>query len=362
MALARIITRSQACSRELALDLLARGYAVEIVSPDAIPDNIADLELRVDTDPGNRLVASVESHQGERSASLEFVHYLKAPMGDFVRRSPVPLELPKTVCFPEQTISLSAEPSVEDVEIPAAIPLDPQIEGGVRRITMLEQLPSPPEVPTYFAVEESTVAQPAKSRHTFALPRKIRVRLAPPWRNRSAGWGWRAALTFASVLTLAVLLAFGIRRTGGAAAQDSELGSEERVVEAAADAGVPSAADSHKVSSSSTSPVMLSDRNSGHPMAEEARVAKPAAATARASTAAAKAGISHKRVNDLIARDTVTYLDQRFEYHPSDHRAAKAKPPKRLARKRSRPHKQDGGVIAANSTTYLNQPAPKTVK
>ncbi len=51
MALARIITRSNARSRELALDLLARGYAVEIISPDKIPDNIADLELRVDAGP-----------------------------------------------------------------------------------------------------------------------------------------------------------------------------------------------------------------------------------------------------------------------------------------------------------------------
>ena len=48
MALARIITRSHTCSRELALDLLARGYAVEIVSPDEIPENLADLELRVE--------------------------------------------------------------------------------------------------------------------------------------------------------------------------------------------------------------------------------------------------------------------------------------------------------------------------
>jgi hypothetical protein len=59
MALARIITRSQPCSRQLALDLIARGYAVEIVSPDSIPDNLADLELRVEEDPGNQLVASV---------------------------------------------------------------------------------------------------------------------------------------------------------------------------------------------------------------------------------------------------------------------------------------------------------------
>src|ERR1700729_67714 len=93
MALARIITRSQACSRELALDLLARGYAVEIVSPDRVPDNIADLELRVEEDPGNQLVASVEAHDGTRSASLAFIHHLKAPMADFLRRAPETVEV-----------------------------------------------------------------------------------------------------------------------------------------------------------------------------------------------------------------------------------------------------------------------------
>src|ERR1039457_1503984 len=108
MALARIITRSQACSRELALDLLARGYAVEIVTPDAVPDNIADLELRVEEDPGNQLVASVQAHDGARSASLDFVHHLRAPMADFVRRAPEPIERFYLSGGPE---SLNIEPS-----------------------------------------------------------------------------------------------------------------------------------------------------------------------------------------------------------------------------------------------------------
>ena len=108
MALARIITRSRPCSRQLAFDLLARGYAVEIVSPDSIPDNLADLELRVEEDPGNQLVASVEAHNGERSASLEFVHYLKAPMVDFIRRPPA--EPHEAVHFPEPPVRFNAEP------------------------------------------------------------------------------------------------------------------------------------------------------------------------------------------------------------------------------------------------------------
>jgi hypothetical protein len=114
MALARIITRSHLCSRELALDLLARGYTVEIVSPDQIPDNIADLELRVDVGPGDQLIASVESHSVDRSASLEFLHHLKSPMGDFVRR---PAELVQADP-PRNPVSLHEKPRLEYFEPP----------------------------------------------------------------------------------------------------------------------------------------------------------------------------------------------------------------------------------------------------
>jgi hypothetical protein len=57
----------------------------------------------------------------------------------------------------------------------------------------------------------------------------------------------------------------------------------------------------------------------------------------------------------LIARDTVTYLDKRLEPAP------KAKPPKPLARRHPKSHTH-GGVIAANTVTYLNRPAPKAAK
>jgi len=117
MALARIISRSHQCSRELALDLLARGYAVEIVSPDAIPDNLADLELRVEADRANELTASVAAHGGGRAASLDFVHHLKAPMGDFIRRPPL---ASPNVSLPTQPVSFNAEPDVaEDVALPS---------------------------------------------------------------------------------------------------------------------------------------------------------------------------------------------------------------------------------------------------
>src|ERR1700694_4819004 len=108
MALARIISHSHSCSRELALDLIARGYAVEIVSPDSIPDNLADLELRVQEDHGNQLVARVQAHNGDRSASIEFVHHLKTPMVACIRRPPEPHEGVQSVrCTPPKGLSAS---------------------------------------------------------------------------------------------------------------------------------------------------------------------------------------------------------------------------------------------------------------
>jgi hypothetical protein len=77
MALARIITRSEICSCELAFHLLGRGYSVEVVSPDSIPASKAELELRVETDSSGKLTANVVARDGERSASLDFVRETK---------------------------------------------------------------------------------------------------------------------------------------------------------------------------------------------------------------------------------------------------------------------------------------------
>src|ERR1700675_435153 len=190
MPLARIITRSRPCSRQLAFDLLARGYAVEIVSPDSIPDNLADLELRVEEDPGNQLVASVEAHNGGRTASLDFLHYLKAPMPDFIRRPPDPHQ---AVPFPEPPVSFNAEQSAEDVGPPADAPqpapesvswaaeilhdakLDPELDPkpdsveGARLILPPDPLPSlPVDPPGHDAVEVSTMARPMIAKQIIA--------------------------------------------------------------------------------------------------------------------------------------------------------------------------------------------------
>jgi len=386
MALARIITRSHACSRELALDLLARGYAVEIVSPDSIPDNIADLELRVDTAPGDQLIASVEAHDGERSASLEFLHQLKAPMVDFIRRPPEPPELGQAVHFPEQPVSFNAEPSVEDVELPAEapplaakivsspakIPLDPEldprfdIEEGARLISPLDPLPSlPVEPPSHFAVEASTIARPLAE--PVPHPAMVRPVRESQQRGRSAGWFSRAALTFASVVLLALVVGFGMRQAGKASAPSSGAVPAEKVAaastaKASTDVDMLSAADPGKdagkvpgkISAVAVSPPAMKSEGNSDRVPKESPVAK----TAAAGTSTASTGISRRHGDDLIARDTVTYLDKRTFDKP----APKAEPTKRFAGRHQSSRKQDG-VVAANTVTYLsNKPAPKAAK
>jgi hypothetical protein len=57
----------------------------------------------------------------------------------------------------------------------------------------------------------------------------------------------------------------------------------------------------------------------------------------------------------LIARDTVTYLDERYKPAP------KAKPANQFAGRH--PSSRKHGVVAANTVTYLNKhPAPKGAK
>src|ERR1700682_2191778 len=247
MALARIITRSRPCSRQLAFDLLARGYAVEILSPDSIPDNLADLELRVEEDPGNQLVASVKAHNGERSASLEFLHYLKAPMPDFIRRPPP--ETHEAVHFPEPPVSFNAAQSAEDVELPVNAPqlapetvsvvaeiprdskLDPELdsEEGARLTLPPDPLPSlPADPPTHSASASSMIARPiarpVTSRPvtdvpTTALPRDVRSLWSQPF-DHSSGPFRNVVPTLASlVLIMALGLGFSMRRGNKTAAQ-----------------------------------------------------------------------------------------------------------------------------------------------
>jgi hypothetical protein len=324
MALARIITRSQACSRELALDLLARGYTVEIVSPDAIPDNFADLELRVEEDPGNQLVANVATHNGERSASLDFVHYLKTPVPDFVRRPPEP------------TIA-AAQPLLDFEPAKPSIALPPQAASAAV------------EIPGYFPVEEPVIANLPMD----GLP-LIHPTTAESTSLRSAGWHWRAALTFAGVVTMALVLAFGLRRNGSASAQSAAGAPDEKVAATSADANLLSPSDAF------ASAALIGPTAS--PRLKEARTPVAVAKIASSSKSVASRKNPRGHGDDVVARDTVTYLDTRFAPRAIAKASSKVKLAKQESRKPSRRRKHRDEVVAASKVTYLDKGTPKAAK
>jgi hypothetical protein len=380
MALARIITRSHSCSRELALDLIARGYAVEIVSPDSIPDNLADLELRVEEDPGNQLVASVQAHNGERTASLEFVHYLKAPMADFIRRPPEPHE---AVHSPEKPARFIADQNGEVVEPPADAPhlapetvcpaaeilhdaeLVPELnrDDGACPVLPPHQSPSlPVQPPGHVAAAVSTMARPMISKPTMA-----KSTIAPSvreweWRDRPAGWpSWRTALTAVSAVLLALVLSYGVRRTNKASAQSS--GPTEKVAPSTG-VSLSSAANPKKgpgkVSALALSPLAIKSEQNSDQTPKESHVA-----TAGTASAGGGAMVSRRHGDDLLSPDTVTYSDQHtfFDQHTFDEPASRSETSQRSAGGYPSSLTQSGGgVIAVNTVTLNDKPAPKGAK
>ncbi len=386
MALARIISRSHQCSRELALDLLARGYAVEIVSPDAIPDNLADLELRVEADVANELTATVEAHGGAHAASLDFVHHLKAPMADFVRRPPQTIP---TVSFPVQPVSFNAEPRVaEDVELPseswhAHEPARPQFgilpdpEGSARPITPPKQLLAPAKEvakhvrrgltlrihrsdPKQLLASVKELAKRVRRGLTLRIHHSepeqllasvkelakhvrrgltLRIHRSEPKQTRvarSRGWFWRPAMAFAAVVVLALVLGRGIRWGGGTSADpasqiapgetaaplEATLLTNEEPKHAAAPMVVPAPAGKSEV--------------------KAAQIAKtPVMPRVRTNSKKSRAVRSRSREDDLVARDTVIYFD----------RSASASPVKD-SRRRASSRKQRGAVVSADTSHF----------
>jgi len=250
MPVARIITRSETCARQLALDLIARGYAVEVVAPDSVPGDFADLELRVEEDSGNRLVARVEARNGGRSASLDFVHHLRAPLADFEPRAPETIEVVK---LPEEPVSSGAGPLSEPVPLPGKTP-------------------------------------------------PLRITIAT-----------------AIMVSLALGLALGVNRFEKTPTAVPESGGEE--------IAVPS------IDSYSPAAVFENDP----PKTGNSTIITAQDVVVKAS-AVRKTGRSPHLHDDLIAGDTVTYLDA------SGQPVSKARPAKGLA---------------ANTVPYLGQPIPK---
>ena len=385
MALARIITRSRPCSRQLAFDLLARGYAVEIVSPDSIPDNLADLELRVEEDPGNQLVASVQAHNGDRSASFEFVHHLKAPMVDFIRR--LPPERHEAVHSPEKPVRFNADQNGEVLEPPADAPqrasetvppaaeilhdaeLVPELnrDDGACPVLPPHQLPSPPVEPAGHVVavvstpHRPMLSKPTIAKPTIAKPTIAKSTIAPSvrewkWRDRPAAWpSWGTALAVVSAVLLALVLSYGVRWTNKASAQSS--GPTEKVSPATG-LSLSSAANPKKgpgkVSALAVSPPAIKSEQNFDQTPQESDVL-----TAGAASAGSGAVVSRRHGDDLIAPDTFNYFDQ----DTFDEPASRAETPQLSAgRYPSSRTQSDGGVIAANTVTLNDKPAQKKAK
>jgi hypothetical protein len=315
------------------MDLLARGYTVEVVSPDRLPDNLADLELRVDTVPGSQLIAGVTTYDGERRLSLDFVHHLKEPMPDFRRRPPVipdvedaPLPDSHAMQSADTLVGEPAEaPSPGFVGAPAldSLPLD--FAESVDAASLGAAFPVLPEGPPAGFTPEGAVAQVVQpvatgptapaSRNDAGIAAKLAAKQGVAFQQKHgfAAWNWRPVSIPAGALFLALVLflALGLRHPGRASA------------------GGPAPA-----------PTRLAAVNQN--------------AVARTSVSLAAPKAARGRQDDFVARDTVTYLDGKFAGAP---RPAKTvtKREKRAANRRRIPgNRSDRGIVAANQVIFLN--------
>jgi hypothetical protein len=154
---------------------------------------------------------------------------------------------------------------------------------------------------------------------------------------------------------LALVLSYGVRRTNKASARSS--GPTEKVSPSTG-VSLSSAANPKKgpgkVSALAVSPPAIKSEQNSDQTPKESHVA-----TAGAASAGSGAMVSRRHGDDLIAPDTVTYFDQ----HTFDEPASRAQTSQRSAgRYPSSRTQSGGGVIAANTVTLNDKPAPKGAK
>jgi hypothetical protein len=404
MALARIITRSEACSRELAVHLQNRGYAVETVSPDNIPRTAADLELRVETGSGDRLTASVIARQGERSSTLEFVRELKSPItastaaqlpvndapaveilvGPVVKSlserlalehseryagRTLPVATPQEVPARAPVSSLTSASSEISLPVPPALtrwlpipPLDPQLlspspaESGVAEVKAVVDPVVPTLVATVPAAEPEIPILTSANSAEPAVEDESEVPQAVPYHTFD-----RAPSLFGNAVLVLIGMALLITLVVGFSLYRSKeyLSNRDKV----APSGATSVSDAKDGGSHSAGGTPSKIAPAVKPVAESAPASKPRPAAkgvgetkqSNGRSLSETRGIGHSAgdTDDLVAKDTVTYLDRRPK-------TAASKPS--VASSRSRSHR--AGVIAENTVTYSNgmTGAPKPAK
>ena len=370
MALARIITRSDVCSRALALDLLGRGYSVEIVTPDSIPANVADLELRVEAALGDRLTASVIARDGDRSSTLEFVRNLKTSAADLapllakdstliplVAEPAAEVARPKLgALLPAPTASLFPAVALLGDAPSHSSPVDSVLDTEVSAppISTPALLPFLAEKPPVVFASASSMIAPQPT-HTPMPPMFVSARtdlsedLPQPVCDESSNRTpnlLRSATVVLTILALLMVTVFGmsVLRSGKTSAASIAVPVADKVVPSSA---VPS---NNRTSNHST-PHAQASKVGASASVKSAHVAEPSSRK-KISNSVVKASITNGKVmhrpghnEDVIARDTVTYLDRSFEKASA---AQSAKHP-------AAPRREHGnGVVAANSVTYLN--------
>jgi hypothetical protein len=333
MALARIITRSDVCSRALALDLLGRGYAVEIVTPDSIPANMADLELRVEAALGDRLTASVIARDGDRSSTLEFVRNLKTSAADLapllgqdskpigiIAEPVVEIARPKLSALLPSTASLLPAIALLGDTPSHSSPIDSILDREVSAppISTPALLPFLAEKPPVVFVSASSMIAPAPSQQPTS-PVFVRVgtdvsedipqTVSDESSNRTPNL-LRSATVVLTILALLIVMDFGMNvlRSGKTSAASTAV--------PVADKGVPSSAvPSNNRTSSTVAPHAQASKVSASASVKSAHVAEPSSRK-KTSNSIVKASITNDKVvhrpvhnEDVIARDTVTYLN-----------------------------------------------------
>lgn len=316
------------------MDLLARGYAVEIVSPDTIPDNFADLELRVEADAANDLSANVAARAGEHTAFLDFVHHLKAPMEDFVRRPPktngTATSLPRPIDFnAEQNISGEVEAPASNNNLLAAPPsltTVPDQQKAAQPVISPEGNPPPAKETSQRPKTGITIIF-----HRSRSKPKIKLKAS----RESGAWLWRVAAGFAVVVALSAVPIVGIRGADPlvqSAAADSQKGVPVEAAsnptpqfhQATADVAknppsgpqgrredlsqasiLPKTQSSGAKSKVDSSPAKVNDLAGDVTVYRDKPVSKTASRTRHHK-------IRHQHPDDSVAEDTVTYLDRKF--------------------------------------------------
>lgn len=305
MALARIITRSHQYAQKLALDLLARGYAVEVVSPDAIPTGPADLELRVEAygTEGQGQVTEVRE-QGKPAKSLEYLQRLKPMIADLLRRWPANIDS-KPGFKDKPDFNFNAEgQQTDDLELPST---------AQRRESESAELRSPAHTSSKepdFAERARLISpiSPASQPKPSAPPSSIFSITGEPisWDDSqpersgsSEVWFWRAAIGFACMALVILLLGMALRKSPAAPARAAAPAGTQTVV--ATTQPLP-AAPTTKPSAASVAPLPTK--------AAVVPAAVPATVVASAKPAAAVRRTRVRQNNGVVNGDTtVTYFN-----------------------------------------------------